>query len=456
MASSSSPGRHGVGTNQYQKKGVSKRRERHAQLAAATASSTGPSVPASEVAQCGYEFVTAGGSGAGYRQCKNAVRVRGGTGSGDGAMCHQHGGSPSDSFGGKTVAKARAEAERGELRMPPPEFWEGAEARYEVLQGQVAEMHRRDPERLAALVNGAARMQAAQSKESGVGRFSVSNQLLVACAHYEAARKQGMSPDDALEAAVARMGQPHMTAKRWAEHGRHPDGEPVAVVHFQPASYLKRVAGETEEEFAERARRARGHTTVLLQYPLDATHGAPYEAAPDPMAALNASIRPRANDEEIEESITRLGVWCEERGYRVDWVDARPRSGGREVDGYWDPGASRIVLWKGVGGGSPAARLHLAGHEAGHAMMSHGLCASSEHSRPDAEQAAETFAYLVSDRCGVEAGDASRVYIGTWQQQAGAREGAASLASVRSAVVAADQLFATFEPAVPRSAAIDV
>lgn len=455
MTSSSSPRRHGVGTNQYQKKGVSKRRERHAQLAAATASSKTPPVPASEVAQCGYEFVAAGASGAGYRQCKNAVRVRAGTGSAASTMCHQHGGSPGDSFGGKTVAKARAEAERGELHMPPPEFWEGAEARYEVLQGQVAEMYRRDPERLAALVNGAARMQAAQSRESGVGRFSVSNQLLVACAHYEAARREGMSPDDALEAAVARMGQPHMTAKRWAEHGRHPDGEPVAVIHFQPASYLKREPDETEEEFAQRARRARGHSTVLLQYPLDATHGAPYGAAPDPMAQLNASIRPRATDEEIEESINRLGTWCEERGYRVEWVGERPRPGGREVDGYWDPAASRIVLWKGAGGGSPAARLHLAGHEAGHAMMSHGLCASAQHTRPDAEQAAETFAYLVSDRCGVESGDASRVYIGTWQERAGVRGEAASLASVRSAVVAADQLFATFEPAVSRAAPVD-
>ena len=447
---SSSPARHGVGSNQYRKKGVSKRRERHAQLGAATSRSAGPAIPPAEVAQCNFEFVPAGmvGREGGYRQCKNAVRVQPGAASGAGTpMCHQHGGAREDSFGGKTVAKARAEAQRGELRLPPREFWDGADARYEVLQGQVTEMFRRDPETLAALVNGAARMHALQNQESGVGRFSSGNQFLVVLQHYQRARDEGMSSEDAIEAAFARASQPHMTAKRWAEHDRYPDGEPVAVMHFKPASYCEREPGETEEEFADRARKSRGHSTVLLQYPLRATHGAPYSAPPDPMAHLNASIRARATPAEIEESITRLGTWCEERGATVQWSDERPVSGGQEVDGYWSPSANRIVVWKGVGNGSPEARLHVLSHEAGHMALSHSCTGSAETSRPDKEAAAESFAYLVSDRCGVEAGDAAKVYIADWQKRTGARLDAGSLSSVRSAVVAADELFATFEPA---------
>ncbi|MDQ6796484.1 MAG: hypothetical protein M3011_00425 [Actinomycetota bacterium] len=362
-------------------------------------------------------------------------------------MCHQHGGAPQESFGGKTIAKARAEADRGELRLPPKEFWDGADARYEVLQGQVAEMFRRDPETLAGLYNGAARLRALQSKESGVGRFSSGNQFLVVLQHYQRACDEGMSSDDAMEAAFARASQPHMTAKRWADHGRHPAGEPVAVMHFKPASHLEREPGETEEEFAERARKARGHSTVLLQYPLGATHGEPYSTPPDPMSHFHASIRARATPPEIEESISRLGAWCEERGATVHWSDTRPVSGGQEVDGYWNPSSSRIVLWKGVGDGSPEARLHVLSHEAGHMALSHSCTGSAETSRPDKEAAAESFAYLVSDRCGVEAGDAAKVYIADWQKRTGVRLDAASLSSVRSAVVAADQLFATFEPA---------
>lgn len=448
--SSSTPTRHGVGSNQYRKKGTSKRRERHAALAAMAAGSTGPAIPPEEVGQCSFAFVpaSAGAAGTGnYRQCRNAIRVSPGAPSGSSKLCHCHGGAQANSFGGKTVAKATAEAQRGELRLPPAEFWEGAEARYELLQGQVANMFRRDPETLAALVDGASRLHAAQNKESGVARFSTGNQFLVVMQHYQRARDEGLDGNDALEAAFSRASQPHMTAKRWAEHGRHPDGDPVAVTHFQPASYIRREAGETDDEFTERCRKAKGHSTVLLQYPLSATHGDPYEAPPDPMAHLNASIKARATPAEVDSSIGRLTDWGRDRGYDIEWSDARPVSGGREVDGYWNASASRIVVWKGVGGGSPAARLHVLGHELGHAELGHGTCGSAEASRPDAEAGAETYGYLVSSRCGVEAGDAAKVYISGWQSRTGLRRDAASLPAVRSAVVAADRLFSTFVPA---------
>jgi hypothetical protein len=98
-------------------------------------------------------------------------------------------------------------------------------------------------------------------------------------------------------------------------------------------------------------------------------------------------------------------------------------------------------VWAGANGGDPAARMHLLAHEAGHAVLGHGTDAGQESERSDKEAAAETVAYLVSARLGVNASDSSRVYIGNWQRDhSSSVQGAASMSTITNALKASNQI----------------
>ena len=74
--------------------------------------------------------------------------------------------------------------------------------------------------------------------------------------------------------------------------------------------------------------------------------------------------------------------------------------------------------------------------------MGHGTDASAEDRRGDREAAAETFAYLVTSRFGIDSAEMSSWYIGHWQPQAGVNLANGGVSAVKSAIVAADDLFA--------------
>src|SRR5690625_3113506 len=98
-----------------------------------------------EVAACGYEFVPEYRGGeiveGQTRQCRNAVRA-------PATECHRHGGPQSASLG-RSVAKATAQAERGECFPLSDEHWQQAQARVEVAQSQLETMLKTAPARLA-------------------------------------------------------------------------------------------------------------------------------------------------------------------------------------------------------------------------------------------------------------------------------------------------------------------
>lgn len=391
---------------------------------------TAAPVTAAEVAQCGFEFVpTSAGGGGGVRRCKNAVRT-------PAHLCHRHGGPAGSSFAGKTYAKAVAEAERGELRPVAPSWWAGAEARYEALEGQVAAMLATDPSRLGDMY---ARLSA-QRAVDGTGRFSTGNQLmmLVQHAHNLAWDADGneVPISDVLDQAMGLMAEPHMTASNWEKAGRRPlpGAAAVPVMHYRPGEWLEREPGETDEEWAERRRNAAGHRRYLLQYPLSATDGDPYTQPPSPLdQPLPAG---HGNPNEV---LDQLAGYAASQGLTVTYVDDKPAGG---AEGYYLPDTGEVVVWNGTAGGDPAARAHVVAHEVGHAVMGHGTDASAEDRRGDREAAAETFAYLVTSRFGIDSAEMSSWYIGHWQPQAGVNLANGGVSAVKSAIVAADDLFA--------------
>lgn len=380
-------------------------------------------VPADEVAQCGFGFVPAAKGET--RRCRNAVRS-------PETVCHRHGGDPGMSFAGKTYAKAMAEAERGELRPVDPGWWDGAEARYEALEGQVAAMLATDTSRLADMY---ARLSAHQST-SGVGRFSTNNQMLVLFQHLAAVEDDFDDPDAALDAAFARMAEPHMTAANWAKEGREPlpDASPVAVMHYKPAGWVNRDADDTDEDWEAKLRGAAGHRRYLAQFPLSSTAGDPYTAPPSPLAEPLPAAH--GNPAAV---VDDLVAYAESQGITVAFADTAPHG----AEGVYQASKAQITVWSGTGSGDPAARAHVLAHEIGHAVMGHGTDASAEDRRPDREAAAETFAYLVTARYGIHSAEMSAWYVNHWQPNAGVNMAAgSSAAALKSAIVAADDLFA--------------
>ena len=97
-------------------------------------------IPVEEIGQCDFGAVPVVRRGliveGQTRTCKNAVRIPPGGGA---TRCHKHGGDPSMSLG-RTVAKARAEAGRGECFPLAPEHWDQQEQRLEAAQGRLLQI----------------------------------------------------------------------------------------------------------------------------------------------------------------------------------------------------------------------------------------------------------------------------------------------------------------------------
>lgn len=398
------------------------------------------SLTVDQIGQCEFGFVPVYRSGAklvgATRGCKNAVIIRPGTD----PLCHQHGGATETSLG-RTVAKATAEAGRGECFPLAAEHWDAVDQRLAAAQGRLLGMLDTDTSKLAqAFV--AWRNQQGDTPS----RFSTNNQLLVLIQHYENASRSGLSDDEAWDAAVAASAEPHQTKAGWARLGREPDDDAqgVAVVWWQPGSSApKQAEGESDEDFEKRVEGQpgwRGRHGALIQFPLSATSGDDYEMVEDPLA----SARPTGFGDAPSAIGTMSGL-ASDMGIEVDLVDRQPASGAM---GFWSASESKIVVWSGVGGGDERAVAHVLAHELGHARLGHSTDASNESRTAEKEVAAESFAALVCSHHGIDASEVSAFYIDHWRENAGVNMKAAGFGPVRSAVAAFDDYVTATTPSV--------
>lgn len=376
-------------------------------------------VPADELRQCEYNYVPdhrAHGDTGGYRQCKNAVRN-------PATVCHEHGGDPTLSLG-RTFAKASAEAGRNACYPLHPDHWNNSSARLEAAYGDLLAMLDTDTTAFAAAV---AALRAQQAID-GSGRFSAGNQMLLLAQYANhAMHADGLDSEAAVEKAMGLLAEPTMTAKAWAEHGRHATERGAVVVYFFRAK-VERRDNETDDEFEKRVKAGRMHGSSHFEYPLSHTDGEPYE---QPDSPLDERIVAGHGEPAVAKS--RLMAVAERWGIPLEVVSTRPAGGSY---GYWD--GRKAVVWD-RGGQDEWAVLHTAAHELGHAKLGHLSDQSAETSRADCEAAAESFAHLVSAHFGADSTETSAGYIRDWQKAHGVDMRAGGYKAMRSAVAAFDQ-----------------
>lgn len=395
--------------------------------------SAGP-VPAERIVACAYDYVPVyrGGVATGaFRRCANAVVA-------PETFCHRHGGAPSASLG-RSVAKASAEAARGECFPLAASHWESAEARLEAAEGRLLAILGTDTSALAEMMVA---FRGAHSTSS-VGRMSPSNQMLVLVQHWLEANKEGLSGEEAFRRAVELSGEPHMTAANWAKAGRAPlpGASPVAALWWKPGSTPPQEPGESDEDYAERAARARrGYHGAVMEYPLSATDGEPFEIPDDPIG----SFRPGGYGDP-EKAISTMEALAAESRIGVAYTDRRPADG---AYAYWSAAESQIVVWRGIADGDRRAVAHSLAHELGHARLGHSTSDSHEKHRADKEAAAESFAALVCAHHGIDTAELSAHYVSDWRRAQGIDMRAGGMAPMRSAVAAFDDyVTATAPPA---------
>lgn len=400
---------------------------------------TAEPVTADQIRCCAFKFVPdyrIGVPTGGFRNCKNAVIA-------PAEWCHRHGGAVETSLG-RSVAKATAEAERGECYPLAAAHWESATARVEAAEGMLAEMLATDTSRLAEMMVEFRRVSA----ESSVGRMSAGNQVLILIQHWARAKTAGLNSDDALNKALELSAEPHMTAANWAKHGRTPladmpDGVgSVGAVWFKPATDPKRNPDESDEEYEERRARSRRmwHGSVI-EYPLSATEGTPYDVPKDAIGSFHPGGY--GDPSAAIDTMTNLAV---SSGINVEFTDRRPSSG---AYAYWDASQDKIVVWNGVADGDRAAVAHSLAHELGHARLGHSTNDSAEHARPDKEAAAEAFAALVCAHHGIDTAELSAHYIADWRRSRNIDMRAGGLPAMRSAAKAYDEYVTATTPATP-------
>jgi hypothetical protein len=400
---------------------------------------TGDPLTAEEIFQCTYGFVPVYRSGArvesAVRECRNAVTE-------EGAACHQHGGACGTSLG-RTVTKARAEAERGECFPLAAEHWEAADQRLAAAQGQLLGILGTDTSKLAAAFVAWRRQQG-----DTPSRFSVNNQFLVLVQHLVNEREGDEVADweAAWAAAAERSAEPHMTKAAWAKLGREPlpDADGVAVVWWQPGGgpAAKR-DDESQEDYDKRLESEspgwRGRHGAYVQFPLSATAGDHYEVVEEPLAVA----RPTGFGDPAKAMDAMTGL-ATDMGIKVELVGRRPANGALA---YWNALDSKIVVWSGIGGGDQRAVAHATAHELGHARLGHSTDAGKETRSAEKEMAAESFAALVCAHHGIDASEISADYIEGWRTGSGINMEAAGLGPLRSAVEAFDEYVTATAPA---------
>ena len=412
------------------------KRERNARRVAYR-DDTSQSVKADEVRQCAYQFVPmyrGGVDTGGYRQCANAVVA-------PATLCHRHGGAKETSLG-RSYAKARAEAERGECVPLSSEWWEQTDARMEAAEGELLGILSTDYDRLAqALV--AAREQA---RRDSVARMSLGNQMLILTQHYSAAKRSGLSEQRAWEAAVGLVSEPHMTAAAWARHGRKPsDGaNGVAAIWYKPYTPKQDEEDEPDSDSPGLARedqpkkpdhRTRWAIGAVIEYPLSATEGEDYAVPEDPIGTYKPS-----GYGDAEAALSQMERVATDMGIKVEYVERKPIEG----YAYWQASANKIVVWSGIADGDRMAVAHSLAHELGHARLGHGTEEAGDLSRPDKEAAAESFAALVCAHHGIGTSEMSALYISDWRKQQGV-EAPRTSAVFRSALQAYDDYVTEIE-----------
>lgn len=390
-------------------------------------------VDEAEIVQCDYKFVPVYRNGqksetGEVRPCKNAVRS-------PGVTCHQHGGAKETSLG-RTIAKAQAEARRGECFPLADEHWDQEDERLAHMEGQLLEMLDTDT---TALAQAFLQFRRGES-EYGVGRFSDMNQLLVLASHAYNVRHDNPDMDsaDVWNEAATKSREPHMTKDAWERHGREvtdPDNS-VPTVWFQPGVYDKpdREPGEAEGDYNKRVKEEgrfiRGKHGGHIQFPLSATDGEPFEVHDDVIDTYRPSGFGDASA--ARATMTKLAT---DMGIEVEFAKERPSV----AAAYWHAAQNKIVVWEGLGGGDERAVVHALAHELGHARLGHMTDAQAEDRTPDKEVAAESFAALACAHHGVDTSDMSAWYVDGWRQAAGVNMKAGGLSPLRSAVQAFDE-----------------
>jgi hypothetical protein len=370
-----------------------------------------------EIGQCAYEFVPQGyGKDAGgFRQCNIAVRL-------PATHCHHHGGEQGTSLG-RSVAKATAEAGRGECYPVAAEVWESAAEKLAYFEGQLASMMATDTSKLSA----AFAKFYAQQKEDGTARFKGMNPMLLFIQHAEMIQKANpdMPTDEVYDLASDMMTRPHRTKNAWEEEGRelNEDAQGLVVIWAKPGarydrSEWKQKDGESDAEFENRKNemnRKAARFGSHFQYPVTMTDGDDsYEREENPLAAYVPAGHGDANA-----VINTLLDVMKDRGIEVEMVDKKKKG----AFAYWQAGGNqgkgKIVVWKGMGGGDPRAVLHAFAHEAGHQSLGHSTYGENETTSPDKEAAAESFAYLFCAHYGVDVGELGAEYVKGWQKAQG-------------------------------------
>jgi hypothetical protein len=411
----------------------SERKERSARRSAYR-NETGRSIELHDIRQCAYQFVPMYRSGETtdqFRQCANAVVA-------PATLCHRHGGAKEMSLG-RSYAKAKAEATRGECLPLSDDYWEQTDARLEIAEGELSAILSTSHGRLAQALVTVRR----QARKDSVARMSLGNQMLILVQHYSQAKREGMSNEDAWERASTLSSEPHLTASAWARAGRKPTdgGAGVAAIWYKPYT-PKQGAEEDEDSDAgggaggtgaddRPPKQARTHWAVggVIEYPLSATEGEPYEVAEDPLGTYHpdGDGDPEVAISEMERAATAMGV-------KVSYVDRKPGA----AYAYWRADTAEIVVWSGIADGDRKAIAHSLAHELGHARLGHGTEDAADLGRPDKEAAAESFAALVCARAGISTSEMSALYISDWRKAQGV-EAPRTSAVFRSALQAYDE-----------------
>lgn len=405
---------------------------------------SGGSIPVEEIGQCGFEFVpqmvhghlkVSDDGATSTRPCKNAVRL-------PAERCHRHGGDVSTSLG-RTVAKATAEAGRGECYPFSADHWEKADERIAAAQGQLLKIMATDTTSLAAIASQCRRFQGTH----GAGRFSPTNQMLMV--HQYAQGIDGDLDQEAIAAAFAMASEPHHTAAGWAELGRtiNPGAQGVSVIWATPGHVVEN-SDEDGDDNSEsdggpsgdrrttsyRPGRVGGH----IQYRLSETDGEPFDVPPADY--IDAFVpKCHGDPEAATDALVRFG---QAHGFKIELTDHKPSSG---AYGYWNSSESKIVVWTGIANENKAAAFHVLAHELGHAWLAHSTNDGVEIQTSDKEVAAEAFAALVGHEFGVDSAQLSATYIAAHRRAGGINMESSGLAPVASAAKAFDDFMTQFE-----------
>jgi hypothetical protein len=201
-------------------------------------------------------------------------------------------------------------------------------------------------------------------------RYSWQNSILIACQRPEASYVAGY--------------------RRWESMGRHVRHHEKAIRIWAPLLCSRKIEKEGEEKTVKSVC---GFRTVCV-FDIGQTDGAP---VPQPPVAKLL----QGNDD--GGLFSRLVGFLNKRGVTVRLE--RPRCEG--ANGEYDREEKVVRISPDL---APAQRAKTTAHEAGHALLHD----SADISRSVAETEAEAVAFLVTARFGIESGQYSFPYIGTW------------------------------------------